>query len=356
MRCRVFALALLLLPPALPADPARIEPFTLSPEFAAAPSSVKDGVRVTLENLVEQETRRGHAVIAELSVTNETDREKLALVIRDSAVTSLHVRGEGEARRMSIEGFPDCRAQTRATQNCMQSKTEEDYLRLAPHESYTVTFASDAAREPAISGAASIAVRLLIKDGPQGAPSYRDFAFSGMPLLAQGRDLAVYRKGMIYSIGRVKAAVMSGGQQKDTVADGTERYIYYAKIGLANGARADAEVAVSRGEDESYFLAGDPGRLPVPVPLKVTGVRSCDPGASPALPCRRGSPLFSGQTKTFYIQSTTPVAAAEADTATLRLRLGVRFNIRPDEDFTWVDMEYDDLPLGESWGEIAGSE
>ncbi|NBC87969.1 MAG: hypothetical protein GVX90_00445 [Alphaproteobacteria bacterium] len=353
MRCRACVLALLLLPPALPADPGRIESFTLTPEFAGAPSSVKDGVRVTLENLVEQETRRGHAVIAELSVRNETGQEKLALIVGDSNLTSLQVRGEGGPRRMSVEGFPECRTQSRSTQNCMRSQVPADYLRLAPGEAHIVTFAGKAARTPAPSGLASIALRLIIKDGPQGEPYFRDFAFSGEPLRAQDRELAVYRNGMIYSIGRVKAAVLSGGQQKDAGADGSGRYTYYARVGLANGARADAEVAVSGGDEDSYFLAGDPGRLPVPVPVKVTGVRACDPAAGPAVACRRGSPLFAGQTKTFYIQTETPVAAAEADTASLRLRVGVRFNIRPDEDFTWVDMEYNDLPLDQSWGELA---
>lgn len=118
--------------------------------------------------------------LLEFGIENTGDNPVLAIVAAyiDSSFT---LRGEAQPRGFFVRGIATCPTyQTRVTQNCIEKAPEESWTLLEPGIRYDFQIATDPDAGNIRSDAASVKIRLIVRDGDDA--SFHDVPFSGVPL------------------------------------------------------------------------------------------------------------------------------------------------------------------------------
>jgi hypothetical protein len=114
-------------------------------------------------------------------------------------------------------------------------------------------------------------------------------------------------------------------------------------LAITNGAATSAAVVFNADPELSYYLVFDPGIPPRPLPVRVSGIKTCPPGR-PATSCGgKATHIHPGQPLLFYVQSEAGTACDEVEKASLRIRLGLRFT--KYGHFKQADLQFDDMSV-----------
>jgi hypothetical protein len=140
-------------------------------------------------------------------------------------------------------------------------------------------------------------------------------------------------------------ALITLAQQKDEEQRGGACRLV-ARLAVSNSAAGTAQLVFHDGADASYFLLHSSGLGFEQLSVRVTGLKACAGTGR----CTGVTYLYPGRTLSFYLQSALARDCERAREASLRIRLGLRFD---DADrFKEPDLEFNQLPVTGDWHEM----
>ncbi|NBC87970.1 MAG: hypothetical protein GVX90_00450 [Alphaproteobacteria bacterium] len=159
---------------------------------------------------------------------------------------------------------------------------------------------------------------------------------------SNGENASYAEDGFRRFIDGLTVAPITLVQQRDA-ASGDCRLV--ARLAVSNSADDAAQLVFHEGAKASYFLLESPGLVHERVPVRVTGLKACAPEAGRS--CRSVTYLYPGQRLFFYLESALAENCERPREASLRVRLGLRFDA--SARFREPDLEFNRLPVTGDW-------
>jgi hypothetical protein len=147
-----------------------------------------DGIIARLDKAALTESRGHFKIVTEITLVNENSYAVLAL-ITTPANRVLRVSGEANPRHVRID-FPTCaKARRRDVNRGCELAAGEDWALLLPNIPQSFKIATLPYRQEQASGTIHLGFRLIYKEeGGRRRPSFRDIAFSRIPLEGWGSE------------------------------------------------------------------------------------------------------------------------------------------------------------------------